>query len=166
MDELIEEWEPEPLVPKLNTFDQMNLIKTTQIIGPQGSKVKIVGHSKPLMNLATTNYLNFVASEHIRQKAIDTLKEYGVGTCKNFIYIFIKTIIIIIIIIISFFLNTIINSLGGPPGFYGTLDIHMKLERDIARFLGVDDAIIYSQGFSTISSVIPAFSKRGDLLVV
>lgn len=41
----------------------------------------------------------------------------------------------------------------------------MALEADIARFLGVDKCIIYSQGFSTISSVIPAFSKRGDIIV-
>lgn len=87
------------------------------------------------MNLATMNYLNLLASDTIRQKAIATLKEYGVGTC-------------------------------GPPGFYGTLDIHMQLERDIARFLGTDEAIIYAQDFSAISSVIPAFAKRGDVLVV
>ncbi|ORY52863.1 serine palmitoyltransferase [Rhizoclosmatium globosum] len=54
----------------------------------------------------------------------------------------------------------------GPPGFYGTLDVHMELEQAIARFLGVESSIIYSQGFSTVSSVIPAFSKRSDILVV
>jgi serine palmitoyltransferase len=42
----------------------------------------------------------------------------------------------------------------------------MDLEKDIARFVGTEETIIYAQGFSTISSVIPAFSKRGDLLVV
>ena len=33
----------------------------------------------------------------------------------------------------------------------------MDLENDIADFLGAESAISYSQGFSTISSVIPAF---------
>jgi serine palmitoyltransferase len=42
----------------------------------------------------------------------------------------------------------------------------MKLEKDLASFLGTEDAIIYSQAFATISSVIPAFCKRGDILVV
>ncbi|ORX49796.1 PLP-dependent transferase [Hesseltinella vesiculosa] len=135
IDELVEEWQPEPLVPKLSNYDRFNLEKTPLIVGAQTPKTKVNGYAKPLMNLATTNYFNFVGSELIREKAIDTLKEYGVGTC-------------------------------GPPGFYGTLDVHMQLERDIARFLGMDDAILYAQGFSTISSVIPAFSKRGDLLVV
>lgn len=41
----------------------------------------------------------------------------------------------------------------------------MELERNIASFLGAESCIIYSQGFSTISSVIPAFSKRGDIIV-
>lgn len=41
----------------------------------------------------------------------------------------------------------------------------MDLERDIADFLGTEAAILYSQGFSTISSVIPAFCKRGDIIV-
>ena len=41
----------------------------------------------------------------------------------------------------------------------------MSLEHDIADFLGTEAAILYSQGFSTISSVIPAFCKRGDVIV-
>ena len=41
----------------------------------------------------------------------------------------------------------------------------MDLENDIADFLGAESAILYSQSFSTISSVIPAFCKRGDIIV-
>ncbi|WPH04348.1 serine palmitoyltransferase 1 [Acrodontium crateriforme] len=52
-----------------------------------------------------------------------------------------------------------------PPGFYGTQDVHMKSEADIAAHLGMPACIIYAQSFSTISSLIPAFSKRGDILV-
>lgn len=54
----------------------------------------------------------------------------------------------------------------GPPGFYGTIDVHIELENHLAKFIGVEEAIIYSQAFATISSVIPAFAKRGDILVV
>jgi serine palmitoyltransferase len=45
------------------------------------------------------------------------------------------------------------------------LDVHLDLEREIAEFLGTEASILYSQGFSTISSVIPAFCKRGDIIV-
>lgn len=44
-------------------------------------------------------------------------------------------------------------------------DVHIQLEQDIADFLGTEAAILYSQAFSTISSVIPAFCKRGDIIV-
>jgi serine palmitoyltransferase len=43
--------------------------------------------------------------------------------------------------------------------------VHTQFELDVAKFLGVEAAIIYAQAFSTISSVIPDFSKRGDLIV-
>ena len=52
-----------------------------------------------------------------------------------------------------------------PPGFYGTQDVHIKTEADIAAHLGTPACIMYAQAFSTISSVIPAFSKRGDIIV-
>ncbi|GAA5803551.1 hypothetical protein HPULCUR_009033 [Helicostylum pulchrum] len=134
IDDLVEEWQPEPLVPPLSKYDKFNMNKTPVIMGAQSAKPKVEGYSKPLMNLATTNYLNLLAADSIREKAITTLRGYGVGSC-------------------------------GPPGFYGTIDVHMDLERDIAQFLGAEQAIIYAQGFSTISSVIPAFCKRGDILV-
>lgn len=51
------------------------------------------------------------------------------------------------------------------PNFQFRLDVHMNLEHDIAEFLGTEASIIYSQGFSTIPSVIPAFCKRGDIIV-
>ena len=53
----------------------------------------------------------------------------------------------------------------GPPGFYGTQDVHMRTEADIAAFLGTPACIVYAQSLSTSSSAIPAFSKRGDIIV-
>lgn len=41
----------------------------------------------------------------------------------------------------------------------------MKIESDIATYLGTEACILYAQGFSVISSVIPAFCKRGDVIV-
>ncbi|KAH8979523.1 pyridoxal phosphate-dependent transferase, partial [Lactarius hatsudake] len=52
----------------------------------------------------------------------------------------------------------------GPPGFYGTIDVHTNLERDIVDFLGTEASILYSQGFSTIPCVISAFAKCGDII--
>ncbi len=41
----------------------------------------------------------------------------------------------------------------------------MKTEADIASYLGTEGCIVYAQAFSTISSVIPAFCKRGDVII-
>eukprot|EP00543_Licmophora_paradoxa_P003759 CAMPEP_0202456848 /NCGR_PEP_ID=MMETSP1360-20130828/14013_1 /ASSEMBLY_ACC=CAM_ASM_000848 /TAXON_ID=515479 /ORGANISM="Licmophora paradoxa, Strain CCMP2313" /LENGTH=433 /DNA_ID=CAMNT_0049076783 /DNA_START=172 /DNA_END=1473 /DNA_ORIENTATION=+ len=54
----------------------------------------------------------------------------------------------------------------GPRGFYGTIDVHLQLEHAVAKFIGTDGAIMYSDGASTVSSTIAAFAKRGDLLIV
>lgn len=54
----------------------------------------------------------------------------------------------------------------GPRGFYGTVDVHLELEERLAKFMGLEEAIIYSYGFSTIASAIPAYCKRKDLIFV
>ncbi|GFS10508.1 serine palmitoyltransferase-1 [Elysia marginata] len=54
----------------------------------------------------------------------------------------------------------------GPRGFYGTMDVHIQLEEDLAKFMNCEEAILYSYGFATIASAIPAYSKRGDIIYV
>jgi serine palmitoyltransferase len=44
-------------------------------------------------------------------------------------------------------------------------DVHTKFEEEVSTFLGTESAIIYSQAYATISSAIPAFAKRGDIIV-
>ncbi|KAF9113561.1 serine palmitoyltransferase component [Mortierella sp. AM989] len=134
IDELVAEWQPEPLVQPLSDIQRMELEKNQVIVGHQGPKPKMLSTGKNLLNFASANYLGYISNEDIKKTAVDILHKYGVGSC-------------------------------GPPGFYGTLDVHIDLEKDIARYLGTESAIIYAQGFSTVSSVIAAFSKRGDIIV-
>jgi len=51
------------------------------------------------------------------------------------------------------------------PQFYGTQDVHIQTEAKIASFIGTESCIVYAHAFSTITSVIPAFAKRGDVVV-
>jgi serine palmitoyltransferase len=46
-----------------------------------------------------------------------------------------------------------------------TVDVHMELEEKIASFLQVQSAILYSQSYACVTSVVPAFAKRGDIIV-
>lgn len=52
----------------------------------------------------------------------------------------------------------------GPRGFFGTTDVHLELEECLAKFMDTEEAIVYSYGFSTVSSAIPAYSKRNDII--
>ena len=52
----------------------------------------------------------------------------------------------------------------GPRAFYGTLDIHLEFEKRIAAHMGAEIAILYSYGFSTISSAINCYCKRMDVV--
>lgn len=52
----------------------------------------------------------------------------------------------------------------GPRGFYGTIDVHLELEERLAKFMEVEETCVYSYGFSTIASAIPAYAKRGDIV--
>lgn len=54
----------------------------------------------------------------------------------------------------------------GPRAFYGTMDIHLNLEEQLAQFLGLDEAILYSFGFATIASAISAYAKSTDIIFV
>ncbi|KAF2011690.1 serine palmitoyltransferase 1 [Aaosphaeria arxii CBS 175.79] len=133
IDELVEDWTPEPLVAPPTPWEQMENEKRPVLVGPTGPKSKL-SNGRTVTNLASYNLYNFIANETLKEKAIQTLRAYGVGPC-------------------------------GPPGFYGTQDVHMKTEADVAAHLGTAACIIYAQSFSTISSVIPSFSKRGDIIV-
>ena len=43
-------------------------------------------------------------------------------------------------------------------------DVHLELEGKLAKFLGCEESIIYSYGFAAVSSAIPAYSKRRDII--
>ncbi|KAK3942085.1 serine palmitoyltransferase 1 [Diplogelasinospora grovesii] len=133
IDELVDEWVPEPLVSPQTSLEEIESEKLPILVGPTGPKSKLA-NGKTVTNLASYNFYNLNANEQIKEKAIQTLRTYGVGPC-------------------------------GPPQFYGTQDVHMKTEADIASYLGTEGCIVYAQAFSTISSVIPAFCKRGDVII-
>ncbi|CAL8577677.1 serine palmitoyltransferase component [Xanthoria parietina] len=133
IDELVDEWVPEPLVAPQTAFEEAENEKRPVIVGPTGPKSKLA-NGRIVTNVASYNFYNLAGNESLKEKAIQTLRTYGVGPC-------------------------------GPPGFYGTQDVHQKTEADISAHLGTTACIVYAQAFSTISSVIPAFSKRGDIIV-
>lgn len=44
------------------------------------------------------------------------------------------------------------------------LDVHLNLETRLAQFMQMEEGLIYSYGFSTVASAIPAYAKQGDII--
>lgn len=75
INELVNEWQPDPLVP-LNSPPppQVPIIE-----GKVGPYVQVNGEKK--LNLGSFNFLGFIGNKTIEDAAITTLKKYGVGSC-------------------------------------------------------------------------------------
>lgn len=128
-EELIRDWEPEPLVPD-TPKDHPNL--KSRVVTKNGSTSMVV-NGKEGINMATLDFLGMISRKETEEAALKAAGKYGVGSC-------------------------------GPRAFFGTIDVHLYLEQKLASFCGVEQAILYSYGFSTVASAIPAYAKRGDII--
>jgi serine palmitoyltransferase len=81
VDELVDEWTPQPLVDAPSAVDEDLLESIPVIHGANGSHVKLAPGGKTVLNMALPNWAGMVESDKMKQVAIDTLREYGVGTC-------------------------------------------------------------------------------------
>lgn len=54
---------------------------------------------------------------------------------------------------------------AGSRFLNGTLDLHLQLEKELAEFVGKDDALCFSTGFTVNSGVIPALTGREDYII-
>lgn len=133
---MVADWEPEPLVPELSDRQAEVLEKTPVLSGANG--VHVVLENSPEKKVLNLSSFNFLGLLNTPES-----KEEAINALR---YYGVGTC--------------------GPPGFYGTLDVHTELEKDLASFMGTPQAILYSQGFATIGSMIPAFAKRGDIVIL
>jgi len=134
IEDLIDEWSPEPLVEDKPELRLLNAnLPVLHREASSGPRTKL-SDGRTVINLASYNHHNLSGDQKLIDSAVETLRRYGTGPCS-------------------------------APGFYGTFDVHLNLERDIAAHYGTESAIIYAQSFSTISSMISAFCKRGDIIV-
>lgn len=54
---------------------------------------------------------------------------------------------------------------AGSRFLNGTLDIHVQLEKELAEFVGKEDALIYSTGFSVNAGVVSCLTDRNDYII-
>ena len=72
---------PEPLGNELTPTEQADLDAVPVIAGPNGPKPKLASTGKTVTNLASLNFTGLAGNEHIKQRAIETLRKYGLGSC-------------------------------------------------------------------------------------
>jgi len=58
------------------------------------------------------------------------------------------------------------STCSGSRFLNGTLDIHVKLENDLAEFYKKDGAIVFSTGFQTNLGIISALGGKDDILII
>jgi len=58
------------------------------------------------------------------------------------------------------------SSTCGSRFLNGTYSLHVDLERDIAKFMGKQEALMFSTGFQTNLGIIDAIAGRNDIIIV
>ncbi|MEO0094883.1 MAG: pyridoxal phosphate-dependent aminotransferase family protein [candidate division WOR-3 bacterium] len=58
------------------------------------------------------------------------------------------------------------STCSGSRFLNGTLDIHIKLEKELAEFFEKDDGIIFSTGFQTNLGIISAIAGKDDVIII
>jgi len=54
---------------------------------------------------------------------------------------------------------------AGSRFLNGTLDLHIQLEKELAAFLGKDDCLVFTTGFTVNEGVIPTLVDRKDYII-
>lgn len=54
---------------------------------------------------------------------------------------------------------------AGSRFLNGTLDLHIQLEHELAEFVGKDEALVYSTGFTVNSGVVSSLTGRNDYIL-
>ena len=54
---------------------------------------------------------------------------------------------------------------AGSRFLNGTLDLHVQLEHELAEFVGKDEALVYSTGFSVNEGVVSCLTDRNDYIL-
>lgn len=138
---MVKDFQPDPLCEPLSTDEQKDLEEVPIIVGHTGPRVHV--KSPKLSGTQPREVLNLASFNFTGMANAPEITNQA---------------------------RSILREYGvgscSPPGFYGTSDMHMKLEKTVAEFVRKEDSVVYSQGFSTISGAIPAFCKRGDIIVV
>lgn len=65
----------------MTEWEQRDLASVPVITGPNGPKPKLLTTGKIVTNLASFNFAGLAGNEFLKERAIETLRKYGLGSC-------------------------------------------------------------------------------------
>ncbi|GJD06032.1 Long chain base biosynthesis protein 1b [Galdieria sulphuraria] len=165
IDNLVNEWKPEPLVPKRQLSRRVREYlfenDTYKSLPSEIEELLVAEHLERESYLPSPREVLRLQSAPTAYCVVNGKKVINLGTCNFLGFAEDDTI--------KQACAEVLKRYGcgscGPRGFYGNLDVHIEAEHRIAEFMKAPAAVLYSFGSATCSSVIPAFSKRGDLII-
>lgn len=138
---LIEDWQPESLVDQTVMEQQRWRLEKMPVLeaGETGKRVTVTRNER---SEVYTDVLNLASNNFLQLAGTPEVVDLVKKTIRNY-------------------------GVGacGPAGFYGNQDVHYNFEYTLAEFFGTEAAVLYGQDFCVAASVLPAFTKRGDLIV-
>lgn len=169
---IIQKWIPEELIADVPENHPV-LINKRIVTTSSGKQIIINGRN--CLNLATHNYLGLLNSPDIKESAIAAVRKYGVGSCgprgfygtigeeqRELDLCCLKMTMRWNCFVTFFSLRHTLDSVFFFQNFIS--DVHLELEERLAKFMQMEESVVYSYGFSTIASAIAAYCKRGDLV--
>ena len=77
----MDEWTPEPLGAPITPEEQIDLASVPVVAGAYGPRPKLANTGKQVLNLASYNFTGLAGNETIKERAIETFRKHGVGSC-------------------------------------------------------------------------------------
>lgn len=81
IDDLVDDWEPEPLVVAVDEKEQWKLDALRTVEGAVASHIKLEGDESTLINAASLNFLDLGLDKQMITNSKETIRNTGVGAC-------------------------------------------------------------------------------------
>jgi glycine C-acetyltransferase len=118
---------------ELESLKQQKLYRNLRILDGEQKAHTTVDH-KSVVNLSSNNYLGLTTHPRLRERALEAVRLFGVGT-------------------------------GSVRTIAGTMEMHMELERRLARFKKVEKVVVFQSGFTANAGPVSAILTKEDVVI-
>jgi glycine C-acetyltransferase len=118
---------------ELESLKEQKLYRELRILDGEQKAHTTVDH-KSVVNLSSNNYLGLTTHPKLRERALEAVRMFGVGT-------------------------------GSVRTIAGTMEMHMELERRLARFKKVEKVVVFQSGFAANAGTVSAILTKEDVVI-